>query len=61
MCDITCVMLLCLAPCALCAAAAFSNRNLAIPSDPTELFEPQCGADDGHGVPFKMAHTQRMR
>lgn len=42
-------------------AAAFTKRHLPLPSDPHELYEPQAGVDDGHGVPFKMAHTQRMR
>lgn len=53
-------------PCAPClpmraAAAAFSHRHQQLPSDPAELYEPSAGADDGHGVPFKMGHTARMR
>jgi hypothetical protein len=44
----------------LCAAA-FAKRHMHLPTDPSELYEPASGADDGHGVPFKMAHTLRMR
>lgn len=48
--------------CLLCGLpAAFAKRHMVLPVDPSELYEPAGGADDGHGVPFKMVHTARMR
>lgn len=41
--------------------AAFAKRHMVLPADPSDLYEPAGGADDGHGVPFKMVHTARMR
>jgi hypothetical protein len=47
--------------CLTSAVAAFAKRHMVLPSDPSDLYEPAAGADDGHGVPFKMVHTARMR
>lgn len=45
--------------CALPIAGAMTKRKLTAPSDVRDLYEPEPGTKGA--LPFKMAHTHRMK
>lgn len=45
--------------CVCSATGAFAKRSLATPANPHDLYDPVPGKDGA--LPFKMAHTERMK